>query len=304
MEDDMAPMKEWFKSRSQERREAERKDVPEVVAHYWDGGAPAAHTIRDLSECGLYVVTEQRWYPGTIVTMTLQRKDSFEGEADRSITVKSKVVRAGEDGVALVFVPEENGMKHAANGASNGNGHFVTAGKKAISKWLQRLRDGSGQSLVEFILVLPVIFLLIVNVVNFGAFFYAWITVSNAARAGADYAILGGASAGTLPTTTATPSLITQLITNDILSLPNRSSLVVNVCENDVGATPAVNALVGTCSGIPSDPEPTSYVLLTVDVTYTYQPLIPAGFSFANLNVFATIPPTTIHRRAVMRELR
>jgi Flp pilus assembly protein TadG len=180
----------------------------------------------------------------------------------------------------------------------------VTAGKKAISKWLQRLRDGSGQSLVEFILVLPVIFLLIVNVVNFGAFFYAWITVSNAARAGADYAILGGASAGTLPTTTATPSLITQLITNDILSLPNRSSLVVNVCENDVGATPAVNALVGTCSGIPSDPEPTSYVLLTVDVTYTYQPLIPAGFSFANLNVFATIPPTTIHRRAVMRELR
>jgi Flp pilus assembly protein TadG len=298
MEDDMAPMKEWFKSRSQERRKAERKDVPEVVAHYWDGGAPAAHTIRDLSECGLYVVTEQRWYPGTIVTMTLQRKDSFEGEADRSITVKSKVVRAGEDGVALVFVPEENGMKHAANGASNGNGHFVTAGKKAISKWLQRLRDGSGQSLVEFILVLPVVFLLIVNVVNFGAFFYAWITVSNAARAGADYAILGGLSAGSPPTPTGTQ--VANVITQDVLSLPNRSSVTVNVCQNINGT---VTTLAGSCTSPGTDPEPASFQAITVDVTYTYQPLIPAGFQFRNLNVFATIPPTTIYRRAVMRFL-
>jgi Flp pilus assembly protein TadG len=298
MEDDMAPMKEWFKSRSQERRRAERKDVPEVVAHYWDGGAPAAHTIRDLSECGLYVVTEQRWYPGTIVTMTLQRKDSFEGEADRSITVKSKVVRAGEDGVALVFVPEENGMKHAANGASNGNGHFVTAGKKAISKWLQRLRDGSGQSLVEFILVLPVVFLLIVNVVNFGAFFYAWITVSNAARAGADYAILGGLSAGSPPTPTGTQ--VANVITQDVLSLPNRSSVTVNVCQNINGT---VTTLAGSCTSPGTDPEPASFQAITVDVTYTYQPLIPAGFQFRNLNVYATIPPTTIYRRAVMRFL-
>jgi Flp pilus assembly protein TadG len=298
MEDDMAPMKEWFKSRSQERRKAERKDVPEVVAHYWDGGAPAAHTIRDLSECGLYVVTEQRWYPGTIVTMTLQRKDSFEGEADRSITVKSKVVRAGEDGVALVFVPEENGMKHAANGASNGNGHFVTAGKKAISKWLQRLRDGSGQSLVEFILVLPVVFLLIVNVVNFGAFFYAWITVSNAARAGADYAILGGLSAGSPPTPTGTQ--VANVITQDVLSLPNRSSVTVNVCQNINGT---VTTLAGSCTSPGTDPEPASFQAITVDVTYTYQPLIPAGFQFRNLNVYATIPPTTIYRRAVMRFL-
>jgi Flp pilus assembly protein TadG len=305
MEDKMAPFMGWFKgSLPRQRRKVERQDTSEVVAHYWDGGAPAAHTIRDLSASGLFVVTEQRWYPGTMVMMTLQRKDSFDGEADRSITVQSKVVRSGTDGVALIFVPEENGHKHAANGASNGNGHFATAGRKAISKFLQQIRNGRGQSLVEFILVLPVVFLLIVNVVNFGAFFYAWITVSNAARAGADYAILSGASAGSLPTATTTPDQITQIITKDILSLPNRASLVVNVCENDVGATPAVNALVGTCSGIPADPEPTSYVLLTVDVTYTYLPLIPAGFHFSNLNVFATIPATTIHRRAVMRELR
>jgi Flp pilus assembly protein TadG len=305
MEDKMAPFMGWFKgSLPHQRRKVERQDTPGVVAHYWDGGAPAGHTIRDLSESGLYVVTEQRWYPGTMVMMTLQRKDSFDGEADRSITVQSKVVRSGTDGVALIFVPEENGYKHAANGASNGNGHFATAGRKAISRFLQQIRNGRGQSLVEFVLILPVVLILIVNVVNFGAFFYAWITVSNAARAGADFAILSGASAGSLATSTANPALITQLITNDILSLPNRASLVVNICQNDVGATPAVTTLAGTCSGIPSDPEPTNYVLLTVDVTYIYQPLIRAGFQFSGLNVFATIPSTTIHRRAVMRELR
>jgi Flp pilus assembly protein TadG len=305
----MAPLLGWLKgSGSRERRKAPRKDIPEVVAHYWDGAAPAAHVIRDLSECGLYVVTEQRWYPGTMVMMTLQRKDSFDGEADRSITVQSKVVRSGEDGMGLVFVPQENGHGSSAGGFANGTGQFVSAGRKTLGKFLQRLLNGGnascGQSLVECALILPIVFILIVNVVNFGAFFYAWITVSNAARAGADYGILSGASAGTLPTTTGTPDLITQLITNDILSLPNRASLVVNVCENNVGATPAVNALVGTCTGIPTDPESASYVGLTVDVTYTYQPLIPAAFKFANLNVFATIPSTTIHRRAVMRELR
>lgn len=304
-EDNVTPLLSWLKgSGSRERRKAARQNAPGVVAHYWDGAAPAAHTIRDISPNGLYLLTEQRWYPGTLVMMTLQRKDSFDGEADRSITVQSKVVRSGADGVGLAFVPEEHEDARPAGGSSLDENQFVTAGRKAIKKFLQRVKNATGQSLVEFILILPLVFLLIVNVVNFGAFFYAWITVSNAARAGADYAILGGASAGTLPTTTGTPSLITQLITNDILSLPNRASLVVNVCENDVGATPAVNALVGTCSGIPADPEPTSYVLLTVDVTYTYRPLIPAGFQFSNLNVFATIPPTTIHRRAVMRELR
>jgi Flp pilus assembly protein TadG len=237
-----------------------------------------------------------------MVTMTLQRKDSFDGEADRSITVQSKVVRAGEDGVAMIFVPGENGHKHAANGASNGNGHFATAGRKAISRFLQRLTDGAGdgkgQSLVELMLVLPVVFLLIVNVVNFGAFFYAWITVSNAARAGADYAILGGASAGTL--TTPTAALITDVITKGVSSLPNHTSAVINVCQNNGGT---ISAIYGTCTNMPADPEPTSYILITVDVTYTYQPFIPAGFQFRNLNVYATIPSTTIHRRAVMRSL-
>ena len=45
-------------------------------------------------------------------------------------------------------------------------------------------------------------------------------------------------------------------------------------------------------------------MLLTVDVTYTYLPLLRAGFKFPNLNIYATLPPTTIHRKAVMRVLQ
>jgi hypothetical protein len=135
----MALLKRWFKSSSQERRKAERQDGPEVVAHYWDGAAPAAHSIRNISASGLYILTEQRWYPGTLVMLTLQRKDRVAEEADRSITVQSKVVRSGPDGVGLAFVPAEHEEKRAASGSSGDPGHFLTAGRKAIARFLQSI---------------------------------------------------------------------------------------------------------------------------------------------------------------------
>ena len=52
-------------------------------------------------------------------------------------------------------------------------------------------RSDRGQSLIECALVLPLLMLLIVNVVNFGAIFYAWISVANAARTGAQYFTTG-----------------------------------------------------------------------------------------------------------------
>jgi Flp pilus assembly protein TadG len=162
--------------------------------------------------------------------------------------------------------------------------------------------SNQGQALIEYILVLPLVFLLLVNVVNFGGFFYAFITVANAARAGADYAIMSGAtpaSAHIIPSP-ASPSQITTMITTEIASLPNNPSLSVNICQRN-GAT--VTTLSGTCSSIPTDPESASYILTSIDVTYTYQPFIPL-FSFPNLNVYATLPATTIHRRAVMRVMQ
>jgi Flp pilus assembly protein TadG len=151
-----------------------------------------------------------------------------------------------------------------------------------------------GQALIEFALILPLVFVLIVNAVNFGGFVFAWITVASAARTGANYWILGHASAGARgqPSTTQVSNVITQ----EVSSLLNRSSLVVKVCHNFNGTT--------DCTGtVPSDPEPTHFAIGVVDVTYTYKPLIPT-FSFPGVGVSSGFFPTggtNVHRRAVMR---
>jgi Flp pilus assembly protein TadG len=279
---------EWLLSR--ERRRATRQDAPELVAHYWDGAAPMPRDVRDISSTGIYLVTEERWYPGTQVLMTLQIPSAAENDPDRSILVNAKVVRFGTDGVGLQLVMPENG-------ASRGAHTFGVKGtdRKTFHRFLRRLLENQGQALIEYALVLPLVFLLIVNVVNFGGFFCAFIDVANAARAGADYAILGFPSAGNPPPVAGTGTTITNLITADMSSLPNRASLVISICEKNSSGT---ITLAGTCTSMPSDPEAAFYTLTTVDVTYTYKPFIPL---FSAFGISATIPPTTIHRRAVMR---
>jgi Flp pilus assembly protein TadG len=155
-----------------------------------------------------------------------------------------------------------------------------------------------GQSLIEFALLLPLIFLLIVNAVNFGGFLYAWITVANAARAGAEYALMGGAMASA--PSTPTPAQVTALITNDVASLPNNASLQVRVCTNNNSTVTCTGTGTGTT---PVDPEQPLYVLTAVDVTYTYQPFIPL-WELPGLRIHATLPPTTIHRKSVMRMMQ
>jgi Flp pilus assembly protein TadG len=167
----------------------------------------------------------------------------------------------------------------------------------------------AGHSLIEFSLMLPLLLLLVVNVVNFGAFMYGWITVSNAARAGAQYMILGPASY-----TSPKPidsSAIAALITNDVSTLLNKASVLVRVCTNNGGTYHKTMALsetgsacaAGNTNGL-SDPEvagsPALYVLALVDVSYTYQPIIPL-WEFSLLHIHATLPPSTIHKTAVMR---
>jgi Flp pilus assembly protein TadG len=159
----------------------------------------------------------------------------------------------------------------------------------------------SGQALVECALVLPMMILLILNVVNFGAFIYAWITVANAARSGAQYMIIGGAMVTTPPT--PSEDQVTSLVHRDLLALPNQAGVQVRVCSNNQFRNPkVVCAGSGTTTAPPADFEPTAtglpapYVLGTVDVSYAYQPLVPLAM--------LTLPPTTIRHRSAMRFLQ
>ena len=97
-----------------------------------------------------------------------------------------------------------------------------------------------------------------------------------------------------------TAAQVTTLVASDVSSLLNRASLVVRVCTNNNGTV----ACAGNGSQTPpADPEPSKYVLGSVNVTYTYQPFLSA-WNFTNLGIYLTLPATKVHRRAVMRVLQ
>jgi hypothetical protein len=107
----ITPPRSWlerwlFPEPQDPRRKSARQPVPGLAAHFFTGGAPQAHEIRDISATGLYVVTTERWYPGTIIRMTLSKPDSGGHLIEHSITVQAKSVRWGNDGVGLEFVLE------------------------------------------------------------------------------------------------------------------------------------------------------------------------------------------------------
>jgi hypothetical protein len=99
----------WFfpEAENSDRRRASRLPAPNLVAYYWTGGAPKAYKLGNVSRSGLYLLTEERWLPGTRIVMTLQKvKDgrSDSAKSDEISRVESEVVRWGEDGVGFHFV--------------------------------------------------------------------------------------------------------------------------------------------------------------------------------------------------------
>jgi Flp pilus assembly protein TadG len=167
----------------------------------------------------------------------------------------------------------------------------------------KKRRRAKGQALIEFALILPLLFLLIVNVINFGGMLFAWICVSNAARTGVQYYITAGATIGApAPPTAAT---VRTLVLNDLHRLPNNANTQVCVslstsltvgCNSGTAPAGAPPAADTSEAGI-------TYPVGAVDVTYTYQPFIPL-WSFPALRIRATLPPTAIHRQARMRVLQ
>jgi len=77
-----------------------------MVAHYFTGGAPKPKDVADISMSGMYLLTDDRWMPGTMIQMTLQKPCSL-GEKKQSINVLSRIIRRGSDGVAVEFVMPE-----------------------------------------------------------------------------------------------------------------------------------------------------------------------------------------------------
>ena len=123
---------------STDRRGSKRHPLPGLVAYYWTGGAPQAFHIADISTNGLYLLTDERWFPGTMILMTLQRTNTDGDDPDDFISVLTKVIRWGTDGVGLSFVPSNTVDLNSGQPLPEAG-----VGKKALHRFIQRTQAPS-----------------------------------------------------------------------------------------------------------------------------------------------------------------
>ena len=141
----MKSVTSWFKRLSiSEHRRSQRTKSPLLVAYYWDGSAPMSRTIQNISSTGFYLVTKERWLPGTMVTMTLQRTDMAHGNSgtEPHISVLSKVIRLDEYGVGFDFIPLD---------AHPGDLQSRPVGRKALNRFLEQLKLDRGHAIMGYV---------------------------------------------------------------------------------------------------------------------------------------------------------
>ncbi|MFN7998325.1 MAG: TadE/TadG family type IV pilus assembly protein [Bryobacteraceae bacterium] len=161
----------------------------------------------------------------------------------------------------------------------------------------------NGQALIEFALILPLLFLFIINVVNLAGFFYAWINVSNAARNGASFLAMGGATPlsahRSLPTATNVKNILTGS-SSDLSGLPHYTdSSYTKVFVYATGVPSADGAG-------PADLESTAFADCKVEVQYLYKPFITA-WDFSRVGIHLTWPPAAgiwVKRSATTRMMQ
>jgi hypothetical protein len=129
---------------STEHRKARRMQAPLLVGYYWDGGAPTSHAIQNISSAGFYLLTNERWLPGTMVTMTLQRTDVALAHSgtEPHIAVLSKVVRLDENGVGFTFVPLD---------AHPGDPKSKPVDKRTLLRFLEQLKLDRDHAVIRHI---------------------------------------------------------------------------------------------------------------------------------------------------------
>src|SRR3569833_4163758 len=85
-----------------DQRVANRHTMPPLTAWLGMVRSSKEYKVGNVSVAGFYMITEDRWIPGTSFPVTLERTD--EAGAGRSLTVQASVVRIGGDGVGFTFL--------------------------------------------------------------------------------------------------------------------------------------------------------------------------------------------------------
>lgn len=95
----------WLKNPSHESgRAAERRNVPGLIVYHITNSRQRQDEIGNISSTGVYVQTRERWFPGSLVSLTLQRLGPPERNPERRATLQARVVWRGDEGIGLEFV--------------------------------------------------------------------------------------------------------------------------------------------------------------------------------------------------------
>jgi Flp pilus assembly protein TadG len=197
------------------------------------------------------------------------------------------------------------------------------------------MRRQTGQSLLETVLLLPLLLLLLLNALNFGYYFLITLNLTSATRNAVEYTIMGSATPSSAAQPLAGPPSgllsISNLAYQDLTgAVASPTGATVQVCTgtnvsagtgllNPGTTTETAKCVVcagGSC-GAPgagtwtpnSDPElnaantAPAFVLNRVDVQYQFSPLIP-GTPF-NIALLTACPAgtCTFHRFVQMRAM-
>jgi hypothetical protein len=201
------------------------------------------------------------------------------------------------------------------------------------------LRNGSGQSLVETALMIPLLVMIVLNVVNLAYFFLVIVNLTAAARTSVLYSIEGGATpwAGTIPSSggsspTTNKGSVAYLTFQDLTgALWNPTGLTVQVCSQanlvsqsgtnqNTGGVSRTNCETCTSSscgaannGSPvpnADPEASTsggFVLNQIRISYQFYPLVPGRIFNIPMQAFSGICTSaglcTFTREAEMRSM-
>jgi hypothetical protein len=105
----MTSLKSWFAKSlpSESVPRPERRATPGLLAIHPSGNSSKMDAVRDISETGLYLVTEERWPNGASVPLILTCIEKAEKVLPLRCPVEARTVRVGQDGIGLKFVLPE-----------------------------------------------------------------------------------------------------------------------------------------------------------------------------------------------------
>lgn len=94
------------------RRKGARIPIPNLVAYDTTTGVAQSFEVGDISATGMFLLTEERWPPGSMLSLSVQREGPQETGTERRFQLQAWAVRLAQNGVGFSFVlPEGMGVR-------------------------------------------------------------------------------------------------------------------------------------------------------------------------------------------------